>query len=1142
MLRSFSGLLVILAFLPAMALGQTLMYYWNFNDNVPGSNQNWQQPIPAHIGDAEITYTFTEAFSFGGTTINGIEGEVSGGSLAPRGGLDNVNNGEHFTMAAPTTGYQDIELSYPTRRTSTGFHTQEIKYTIDGSTWITKETVDISGFQNNWVADQLITVSFAGVAGVDNNPNFAIRIVLTGATSAAGNNRFDNIRISGSAAGAISPPSDFLATAVSTSQIDLSWLLNANNNPVLLAWSADGTFGNPSGSYNPGDAIAGGGVVLLAGSNTSFSHTGLDAGTTYYYKAWSYAGTEYSGGVTANATTDPDPVFAVLPYSETFDDDLGDCYTYNVSGPTKFWVHAITAGNGFAMMNGFNSGELEEDWLILPGINMNEYSNVILNFETAWNFGIEDANNYLKLYYSTNYTGTDDPTLASWTELEFTKPASGGYTWQNSGNLSLSGIEGIVWVGFKYHYSEEYRRWQVDNVNIFEADSPLLTAEPGELSGFAYEVGSGPSAEQSFAVSGSNLVGNITIAPPASYETSLESGAGFSSNPIVLPHVGGTVEATPVYVRLMAGLEIGDYNEAVSVTSPDAGALAVNLSGSVSPEVVPPLSIDDPEFMYMQDFNTLAMEGTGNPWTDNETLTGWYWQCQNSDRDPNNVGYWAQDGSNNNVQATSFGSDGSVDRAFGSISGGSNRNFLHGVQFRNNTANPINLSEIYITYTGEQWRQTPNQHTLEFSYGKSATIISDLLAGNWTPNTNLDFVAPKTGDAGPLNGNAPENRVEFLNVPLAAEGVLEPGEYIMLRWFKTGATAPGLAIDDFIFSLTEVIIIENPINFSAAALSTSEISLEWELNSNNDPVMLAWSADGAFGTPEGTYQVGDPISGGGVVLYAGSDLTFLHQELDAGTTYYYRAWSMAGDVYSSGTATSATTMPDPAFTPLPYIETFDQDLGDCYVYSVSGPTKYWIHSTFDDNGFASMNGFNSGDLEVDWLILPGINFDFYTNESMSFDTWFRYGEDNETNYLKLYYSADYPGTGDPGTATWTELEFTRPAEEQTWVSSGDIDLSGITGELVYIGLKYQYEPDNYRWWQVDNISITGDASAILPGDANCDGLVNIIDAVITVNFILGNNPQPFCFENADVNGDGQVNTIDVIGIINIILGSGTGIN
>ncbi len=57
----------------------------------------------------------------------------------------------------------------------------------------------------------------------------------------------------------------------------------------------------------------------------------------------------------------------------------------------------------------------------------------------------------------------------------------------------------------------------------------------------------------------------------------------------------------------------------------------------------------------------------------------------------------------------------------------------------------------------------------------------------------------------------------------------------------------------------------------------------------------------------------------------------------------------------------------------------------------------------------------------------------------------------------------------------------------------------------------------------------------LPGDSNCDGEVNVMDVITTINYILGNNPQPFCFIEADVNGDGSVNAIDVIGTINIIL-------
>jgi PKD repeat protein len=60
----------------------------------------------------------------------------------------------------------------------------------------------------------------------------------------------------------------------------------------------------------------------------------------------------------------------------------------------------------------------------------------------------------------------------------------------------------------------------------------------------------------------------------------------------------------------------------------------------------------------------------------------------------------------------------------------------------------------------------------------------------------------------------------------------------------------------------------------------------------------------------------------------------------------------------------------------------------------------------------------------------------------------------------------------------------------------------------------------------------------IQGDSNCDGSVNTLDVITTISYILGNNPQPFCFENADVNGDGSVNAIDVIGTINIILSGG----
>lgn len=59
---------------------------------------------------------------------------------------------------------------------------------------------------------------------------------------------------------------------------------------------------------------------------------------------------------------------------------------------------------------------------------------------------------------------------------------------------------------------------------------------------------------------------------------------------------------------------------------------------------------------------------------------------------------------------------------------------------------------------------------------------------------------------------------------------------------------------------------------------------------------------------------------------------------------------------------------------------------------------------------------------------------------------------------------------------------------------------------------------------------------VVPGDANCDGNVNVLDVIIIANYILGLNPTPFCLDNADVNGDGMINVLDVIATANIILG------
>jgi hypothetical protein len=308
---------------------------------------------------------------------------------------------------------------------------------------------------------------------------------------------------------------------------------------------------------------------------------GQPDGTTVYYVI-------YAEDENAEFTISPeqsyevrDARFTTLPYEETFDSDLGDTYVYSVSGDNYSWIHSSFGGNGYAQMNGFGSIELEEDWLILPGIDLDAYTeDVLLSFETAYNFGTDDENNYLKLFYSTDYAGIGDPTSATWTELAFTKPTTGNYTWQGSGSINLSSISGTIWIGFKYHYSVNYRLWRVDNINIFEASMPVLAVSPEILSGFTYVEGSGPSASQSFEVSGLNLDGSdVTITAPADFEVSEDEIGSYGSTVTLTDYDGSLNE---IWVRLASELAIGEYSGNIAISGGGATAKNVAVNGSVA--------------------------------------------------------------------------------------------------------------------------------------------------------------------------------------------------------------------------------------------------------------------------------------------------------------------------------------------------------------------------------------------------------------------------------------------------------------------------------------------------------------------------------------------------------------------------------
>jgi hypothetical protein len=116
------------------------------------------------------------------------------------------------------------------------------------------------------------------------------------------------------------------------------------------------------------------------------------------------------------------------------------------------------------------------------------------------------------------------------------------------------------------------------------APAPRLTASPTALTGFSYVVGSGPSASQSFSLSGSNLTaGDLTVTGSTSYDVSGDN-ATFGNVATIANAAGGTL-STPIYVRLKAGLAVGSYGgETITVAGGGVtSSPSVTASGSVAP-------------------------------------------------------------------------------------------------------------------------------------------------------------------------------------------------------------------------------------------------------------------------------------------------------------------------------------------------------------------------------------------------------------------------------------------------------------------------------------------------------------------------------------------------------------------------------
>lgn len=215
-------------------------------------------------------------------------------------------------------------------------------------------------------------------------------------------------------------------------------------------------------------------TVTMSGSGNTYSAQipGQSAGQEVFYRI---EATDNESNTTLSAIynyqVNQNAGFIALPFLEDFNDEtLGVFYQVSVTGPQEYWHNDDYQDAFYAKMSNFNgSDNIEnEDWMISPAINFDNYSNEEMNFMSSMK-DYSDNNCFIYLQYSTNYSGSGDPNNASWTDLSSQANWSAGeYNWTASGAIDLSSISGgQVYIAFKYvSQSGSGKTWQIDDVSI----------------------------------------------------------------------------------------------------------------------------------------------------------------------------------------------------------------------------------------------------------------------------------------------------------------------------------------------------------------------------------------------------------------------------------------------------------------------------------------------------------------------------------------------------------------------------------------------------------------------------------------------------------------------------------------------------
>lgn len=217
----------------------------------------------------------------------------------------------------------------------------------------------------------------------------------------------------------------------------------------------------------------------------------------------------------------------------------------------------------------------------------------------------------------------------------------------------------------------------------------------------------------------------------------------------------------------------------------------------------------------------------------------------------------------------------------------------------------VSGASITLNWTGATGTNLPTGYLIQVYNRNSFYIPID--GYELSENTSLDsfkvkYVSHVSGiNSYTFTGLTENTRYYFRVYPYADDGT------VAKRNYKIDGTIP--SVNEVAGSSS---LVANPLSFTAAGSSFTQIDLSATANSNGNNIVVVYNGSGTFTAPVDGIAPGNIGSSlaGGTILYKGaaSSLTN-HSGLSSGVTVYYKIFSYNGsNVYSTGITRNATTL------------------------------------------------------------------------------------------------------------------------------------------------------------------------------------------------------------------------------------------